>query len=254
MANSLMNVAVNSAMQRSGKRTRVRSANLSDNERVASVVGGACLALWGLGSRGATAKVALPALGSALIYRGLSGWCAMYDMLGIRGDRPDGPNAAVRAGAGVKVEAAVVVNRPARELYDHWRQFDRLPQFMRHLDSVTVNGDKSHWVVTGPLGLRVEWDAEIYNEKSGEMIAWRSLPGADVDTAGSVHFRQIPGGRGTELTVSLKYDPPAGKVGDWLASLFGESPSQQIREDLRRFKEMMEAKQTVAARGQTAAP
>ncbi len=99
--------------------------------------------------------------------------------------------------------------------------------------------------------MTVEWDAEIINEKENEMIAWRSLEGADVDNAGSVHFEKAPNGRGTVVKVSLKYDPPAGVIGAAVAKLFGEEPSQQIQEDLRRFKQLMEAGEIPTTEGQS---
>jgi uncharacterized membrane protein len=99
---------------------------------------------------------------------------------------------------------------------------------------------RSHWVAKAPLG-RVEWDAEIIIERDDEVIGWRSPPGAEVHSAGSVHFRKAPGGRGTEVRLLLKYDPPAGKLGAAVAKLFGEEPEQQITEDLRRFRQLMES-------------
>ena len=112
---------------------------------------------------------------------------------------------------------------------------------MRHLESVTEEGNRSHWVAKAPLGTSVSWDAEIITERANELIGWRSLPGSTVDTAGSVHFQSAAGGRGTEVRVELKYDPPAGKVGATLAECLGEAPEQQIEEDLTTFKRMMEA-------------
>src|SRR5581483_8390332 len=148
----------------------------------------------------------------------------------------------VAAGHGYKIEGAVTVNKPAGDLYRFWRQLDNLPRFMDHLKEVRMLGNgRSHWVAEGPMGTSVEWDAEVVNERFGELIAWQSLPGSDVNTAGSVHFTPAPGNRGTEVRVELKYDPPAGKLGAWFASLFGEAPGQQVRADLQRFKEMMES-------------
>jgi uncharacterized membrane protein len=122
---------------------------------------------------------------------------------------------------------------------------------MKHLESVKVTGgDRSHWVAKGPAGTSVEWDAEVYNEKENELIAWRSLEGSQVDNAGSVHFESAAGGRGTIVRVVLKYDPPAGKLGAVVARLFGESPAQQIDEDLRRFKQLMETGETATTEGQ----
>jgi uncharacterized membrane protein len=113
---------------------------------------------------------------------------------------------------------------------------------MTHLDRVTETPDgKSHWVARGPAGLAVEWDAEIINEVENQVIGWRSLPGSDVVTAGSVNFNTTRGGRGTYVSVHLQYAPPAGKAGALIASLFGREPSQTIREDLRHFRQLLEA-------------
>src|SRR5438093_1363742 len=105
-------------------------------------------------------------------------------------------------------------------------------------------------VKRGPAGLKVEWDAEIINEEPNRLIAWRSLEGSQVSTAGSVQFNPAPGGRGTEVVVTLKYDPPGGKLGSWLAWLFGEEPSLQVRDDLRRFKQLAEAEEVPTTQGQ----
>jgi uncharacterized membrane protein len=146
----------------------------------------------------------------------------------------------VRRGEGIKVDRSITVNRPREEVYRFWRQLENLPRFMDHLESVTVlDEDLSHWVAKGPAGTRVEWDASIHNEIENELIAWRSLSGSDIDNAGSVHF--IPAGDGTEVRVVLRYDPPAGKVGAAVAKLLGEEPELQIEEDLRRFKQVVEA-------------
>jgi uncharacterized membrane protein len=122
-----------------------------------------------------------------------------------------------------------------------WRNFENLPRFMDHLESVTViDENQSHWVAKAPAGTRVEWNAAIHNEIEDELIAWRSLPGADVNNAGSVHFTPAGEGR-TEVRVVLSYEPPAGKMGAAIAKLLGEEPSQQVEDDLRRFKQVMEA-------------
>ncbi len=224
-------------------------ANVGDVERIASLAGGAALLGYGLTCRG-LCGVLLPVLGGALLLRGTSGSCPAYRALGVSTNEDTGRR-GVAAGHGFKVEEVMTVSRPAGELFAMWRQFDRLPRFMDHLKEVKMLGDgKSHWVARAPLGLSVEWDAEIVNEKTGEMIAWQSLPGSDVNTAGSVHFTPAPGHRGTEVRVTLKYDPPAGKLGGWVASLFGEEPSQQVRADLRRFKQLAEAGEIPTVKGQ----
>jgi uncharacterized membrane protein len=113
---------------------------------------------------------------------------------------------------------------------------------MTHLVRVTeTEPGRSHWVAKGPGGMRVEWNAEIFNEVENKILAWRSLPGSDVVTAGSVNFDSVRGGRSTQVSVNLQYSAPAGRAGSLVAFLFGKAPSQTIREDLRRFKQLMEA-------------
>ncbi|HWI14268.1 MAG TPA: SRPBCC family protein, partial [Burkholderiales bacterium] len=113
--------------------------------------------------------------------------------------------------------------------------------FMHHLESVQVlDEQRSHWIAKGPAGKRVEWDAEITAERPGEMIAWRSMEGADVYNAGTVEFEARPAGRGTIVRVELEYRPPGGIAGTAFAMLFNRSPEQQIYDDLRRFKQIME--------------
>jgi uncharacterized membrane protein len=230
--------------------TGAPAVNVGETERVVSALGGGALALVGL-SRGNAAGLTLAALGGALLYRGLTGHCPLYGTFGIDTVHDHNPATSVPAAQGVRVEAAVTIDRPAEELYRYWRDFERLPHIMSHLRTVTVHGDKSHWVAQAPLGMSVEWDAEVINDRPNELIAWRSLQGSAVSTAGSVHFNQAPGNRGTEIHVTLKFDPPGGKLGAALARLFGADPRQQIREDLRRFKQLMEAGELPTTAGQS---
>lgn len=147
---------------------------------------------------------------------------------------------------GVQVTRSITVNRPAEEVYAFWRDVANLPRFMRHLQSVrTLDARRSHWVAHAPAGMTVEWDAEIVEDRPGELIAWRSLPGADVDNTGSVSFRRAPGDRGTEVTVELAYSPPGGLVSSKLAKLFHEEPGQQVFDDLRAFKQVLETGEVV---------
>ena len=139
------------------------------------------------------------------------------------------------------VEHSVVIDRPAQQVYDYWRRLDNLPHIMSHLESVTVLDDRrSRWVAKAPLGSHVEWEAEIVNDKPGERIGWHSLPGATVDNAGSVQFESLAGGS-TRVHVALSYRPPAGPLGAAVAKMFGEEPSQQIAEDLQKFKQSFES-------------
>lgn len=146
----------------------------------------------------------------------------------------------------MEVKKSITVNRPAEELYQFWRNFENLPRFMNHLESVQVAGEgRSHWKAKAPLGTTVEWDAEVIEDRPNELIAWRSVAGADVDNAGSVRFVRAPAGRGTEIHVELRYDPPGGAIGATIAKLFGEEPNQQVMDDLRAFKQVMEIGEVV---------
>ena len=145
----------------------------------------------------------------------------------------------------IHLSKSVAINRPPEEVHRFWGDLSNLPRFMYHLESVQMmDGGRSHWVAKGPLGRRVEWDAEI-TEDSGNRIAWRSLPGADVENSGSVWFEHGPGGRGTTVRVELEYNPPAGVSGVLLAKLAGEEPEQQLYDDLRRLKQVMETGEVV---------
>ena len=238
----------NSLEQEAG---RDSSINVGQNERWGSALAGGALAIYGL-TRRTWGGVVLALVGGTLIARGSTGRCYMYDALGVNTAEPSSnPLVSVPAGKGIKVEKSVTVNRSPEELYRFWRNFENLPRFMNHLESVKGTGEgRSHWVAKAPAGKTVEWDAEVYNEKENELIAWRSLEGADVDNAGSVRFEPATGGRGTVVRVTLKYDPPGGALGAMVAKLFGEEPSQQIEEDLRRFKQVMETGEAATTEGQ----
>ncbi len=153
----------------------------------------------------------------------------------------------------VHVSRSVTVKRSRDVVFQFWRQLENLPRFMLHLQSVTVTGDgRSHWITSAPAGQRLEWDAEIIDERPNERLSWRSLEGSDVRHQGAVIFRDAPADRGTEVEVDLHYDAPAGKVGaPWRSSSVKE-PAQQTADDLRRFKQVMETGEVVRCR--TAAP
>jgi uncharacterized membrane protein len=232
---------------------RWNEINVGDLERWACALGGGALVAYGL-ARHTWGGLLVAALGGSLVYRGFSGHCPMYGSLGIStAGQGRGPATSIPAGHGVKVEKAITVNRPPEQVYRWWRNLENLPRVMTHLQSVkNVGHRRSHWVVRGPLGKTVEWDAEIITEREPEVIGWRSLEGSEVDTAGSVHFTRAPGGRGTEVRVVLKYDPPGGKAAATVAWLFGAAPEQEIEADLRRFKQMMEAGEIATATGPSA--
>jgi uncharacterized membrane protein len=152
----------------------------------------------------------------------------------------------------IKVEKTMTINKPAAELYRFWHNFENLPHFMKHLKSVKVqDATRSHWVASAPLDGSVEWDADITEERENELIAWKSVAGADVDNAGFIQFKPAPNNNGTEVKVVTEYNPPAGVIGAAIAKLFGEAPEQQIGDDLRRFKMLMETGEIATTDGQS---
>jgi len=223
------------------ERRRDLGVNVGNPERWLSAIGG--LAIIVVGLRKPRWRRALWPLGSSLVGRALTGRCPVNRLIGRNSARRDVREQHVgrlSGGSGTRIERSVIVDRSPEDLFHFWRNFTNLPRFMDNLEAVTVlDEDRSHWIAKGPGGARVEWDAAIHNEIEDELIAWRSLPGADVDQAGSVHF--IPTADGmTEVRVVLRYRPRAGKLGDTVAKLFGDDPAQQIADDLRRFKQVVE--------------
>ncbi len=153
----------------------------------------------------------------------------------------------------IQVEKTVTIDRPASELYSYWRNLTNLPNFMKHLKSVTnkdEEGKTSHWVANAPLGLWIEWDAEIIKDESDRLIAWNALENADIDNCGFVRFQPATGDRGTQVKVVLEYQPPGGALTDAIAKLFGESPQEQIGDELNRFKQLMETGEIATTQGQ----
>ncbi len=160
-------------------------------------------------------------------------------------------SASVKHGHGICVEHYVTIGRPAGELYAFWHNFENLPILMKHLKSVKVLDDKrSHWVVAGPTGKDVEWDAEIINDIPGRIIAWRSVEGSEVPNAGSVHFDPALGNRGTVVKVEMEYDPPAGHLGAGVAKILGAEPGETVFKALRNFEALMEASEIPTIDGQ----
>jgi len=216
--------------------------NVGRTERWISGLAGLALVAYGLPRR-RLRSVLLP-LGGSLIARAVTGHCPINGAIGRNsalGKGATSPVANLRRGEGTRVEQSVTINRPREDLFRFWRNFENLPRFMDNLESVTrLDDQRSHWVAKGPAGARVEWDAELHNEIESELIAWRSLPGSEVDHAGSVHFMPTLN-NGTEVRVFLRYSPPAGKLGSAVAKLAGEDPDRQVADDLRRFKQVMEA-------------
>ena len=213
--------------------------NLGEPERYVSILGGLGLILLGLSRRGSSG-VLFGALGAALIQRGVTGQCALYQSLGVSSAKSERPGVPDNVGA--KIEQSVVINRPREELYGFWRHFPNLVRVMKHIERIDLLDERrSHWVVQTPRGQRMEWDAEVINEHPGELIAWESLPGAQVAHAGTVRFEPVPNGQGTVVHVKLEYNPPGGLLGRLAGMLVGERAEREIQEDLAEFKKIMES-------------
>jgi uncharacterized membrane protein len=198
-----------------------------------SLIGGGTLLAVGLKrgvSRRSPLGYSLAAGGGALLYNGL---------------RPRTRQ------SGAHVEVSFTINKPAEEVYRYWRNFENLPKFMTHLESVRPTGGRgAHWELRGPLGRRFSWDTEITEERNNEYIVWRSVEGSMLNSVGSVQFRPAPGDRGTEVTVAMDYRPAGGSVSQFLAELLGPAPRTLLREDLRHFKQLMEAGEIPSTEGQ----
>jgi uncharacterized membrane protein len=239
--------------------------NVGKPERVVSMLSGGALALLGLQRRG-LGGLSLALLGAELVRRGATGHCRLYDAMGMSTATDDGTPAprargelvsdaaTVDARRSIKIERSITIDKPRDAVYEIWRDFAGLASYFPDLESVTTLGNgRSHWVAIAPGGKRVEWDSELVNVIPGELIAWKTVGDSDISHAGSVHFKDAPGGRGTEMRVEVDYEPPGGRLGALLtkfAGVFHQSPDAKIREDLRRFKMQLETGEVATTEGQ----
>lgn len=221
---------MNHALSIQGRDAGSIRKQLEGVQRWAPLIGGGALALFGL-SRRSKSGVAIAGAGALLAYYG---------------------NKAASLPGNFVGSASVIVNAPIEQLFQFWRDFEDFPLFMRHLESVTVTGDRrSKWVALGPLGKRVEWEAEITNERQNESISWHSLPGSDIEVDGSVTFQSATGNRGTLIEAQIEYRVPAGRVGAGFAKLLGKDPSFLMEQDLRRLKAFLETGEIPTVEGQS---
>lgn len=230
--------------------------NVGEGERLVSVAAGVILGIAGL-SRRSLPGLLVAGIGGGLLNRGMTGHCPAYAQLGVDTAEPDwsdtGRAERETAHHGIHVEQSFLINRPPQDLYTFWRNFENLPGIMTHLKSVrTDENGRSHWIADAPgiAGGQVEWDAEVTSDEPDRAIAWRSLPGSEIDCTGSIRFTPAMGDRGTEVHVLMEYVPPGGRVGHWVATLFGKAPRRQMRDDLRRFKQLMETGEIPTIEGQ----
>jgi uncharacterized membrane protein len=218
------------------------ATNVHPAERWLSVLAGGALAAAGFRKRSA-AGIALALAGVDLVRRGVTGHSFLYEAFGVRtAPRGQGASMSVPYELGVRIDQSIVIDRPPEEVYRFWRNLSNLPKFMRNIESVDeMEGKRSHWKMKTAGGRTVEWNAVIHNELANELIAWRSLPGSDVDSAGSVWFKPTPNGRGTEVRIEMQFNPPGGAVGATVVSWLGADPEKQMKEDLENLKQEIES-------------
>jgi len=201
--------------------------------RWSALVTGGALALIGLSKR-SKSGVALATAGGLLSYAGARVGARERELI---------------------ARSSILLNCTPDQAYEFWSNFDNLPLFMRHLESVTLMSEsRSRWTAIGPLGKRISWDAEIAFDRQGDVIAWRSLPDSEIYVDGIVKFRKAPVERGTIITVVVVYQPPAGSLGAALAKLLGKDPNFMMRQDLRRLKALIEAGEIPTVEGQSHGP
>jgi uncharacterized membrane protein len=249
-------VGMEPAREAGGGQGENESRNVGGPERLASVAGGGILALAGL-KRGGLGGMLAAAAGAALLERGVTGHCRVYGNLGLSSARDDTGHrlgAPERVGvfeSTLTVRTSLTVGRPAAELYAFWRDANNLPRFMSRIQSVRVESPtRAQWTMSAPMGRSWEWAAEVVEDREGERIAWRSAEGAPLPNRGSVTFRPDVRGEETVVTYQIEFDPPGGSVGAAIANVFHEVPEVMAREDLRRFKQLMEAGEIATTEGQ----
>lgn len=218
----------------------------SETERWASLIGGGAMVLMGLQQR-SLRGVLMTLAGGGLLYQGITKQSTVQQAQ----DMAQKAQQSSLLNQTIRVEKSVTINKPAEELYRFWRNFENLPRFMKHIKSVTTYNDtRSHWIASAPLGTNVEWDADLVKDEPNQLIAWASAEGSDIENSGFVRFQPATGNRGTVVKVVLEYNIPGGAVTAAIAKLFGEEPEQQIGDELRRFKMLMEAGEIATTEGQ----
>ena len=224
-----------------------REKNVGNRERLLSGVAGAVLGIRSLrqSNRSPLRSVILLTLSAALARRSMTGVCPLYKALGFSTEKSTNHG-------GIDITKSVTVRRPAQELFGYWRTLENLPNFMKHLTSVeTIDSKNSRWRTKGALGTEVSWQAEITAERAGEYIAWKSVPGSQLENLGSVRFLQEANGE-TKVELHIRYQPPGSIAGQTIEKILGPNARTQVMNDLRRFKQLMEAGELASTEGQAA--
>lgn len=219
--------------------------NVNNQERALSAMGGIALLAYAVQRRSLVPSLLSGLAGVEMLYRGVTGHCPVYDALNISTAKPE------EKGKGIRVDAAVTVNCSPEEAYAYWRNLENLPKFMWHVKAVhSLGGDRSHWMVEVSPKLRLEWDARITQDIPNQLIAWHTEPGSTVENGGAVRFEKAPGDRGTEIHATIRYEPPGGVIGEAAAGLFKKVTQEQIKQDIHRFKQILEAGEIPTTEGQ----
>ncbi len=216
-----------------------RVCNVSNFERGLSIIVGAWMLYRGLKKlpKSPISNLISASGGAAVLMRGISGFCPVYNYFEIDGNKT----------TSVNIRATIIVNKPRTEVYAFWRRLENLPLFMRHLESVQeIDDTKSHWEAKINM-VTLKWDAEIVKDDPNSLLAWQSLPGSTIENAGKVEFRNALGDRGTELRIMITYRPPAGNIGTSVARLFNPMFEKMVKEDVTNFKQFIELKESIAA-------
>lgn len=213
------------------------NVNVSTNERIVSAVGGTLLLLAGLKNLKDQPTSSIMKLigGGFMLFRGTTGFCPFSEIAG--------RNTANKQPAPITIKETLTVNRSRNEVYSFWRKLENLPLFMKHLKVVKqLTHKRSHWEAFVPGGMgAIQWEAEIVLEQEGERLGWKSVPGAVVDNAGEVQFKDAPGNTGTIISAIISYMPPAGDVGKLAGKLLNHTFGQIIQQDLQSFKTKLES-------------
>lgn len=217
--------------------------NVGKTDRVVSGVLGVMALRRIARRRGFFAKAMTASTAFILLKKAMTGRSKFYEAAGLS-------SAPLAEGAGINVDSAITIDRGRDEVYGFWRDLTNLPLVMQHVQAITRNADDTtHWWVKTPLGRVVEWDARIIDDTPGERIAWESLPGSDIESAGSVQFRDA-GSRGTEVRVMMRYVPPAGVLGFAVGKAVNARTQTEVTEDLRHLKRLMETGVIISTEGQ----
>jgi uncharacterized membrane protein len=219
-----------------------KGVNVSPGERALSLAAGLGMVAWGLRRR-SVPSLLVALVGGSLLHRGLTGHCQGLALMGMTEVPLEPP--------GVAFELSTTILKPREELYHAWRDFERHPRFIPQLLSVrNLESQKSHWVFQGPAGVVLEWDSQLTEDRPGERLAWRTVPGSALEHTGIVRFEDAPGGRGTVVHLALRYHVPGGRAAAMVAKLLGEEPKQHLARGLRQFKQLMETGEVATVESQ----